>query len=240
MRNILLLVALVSLFACKNEISEHEIIDRAIVAHGGGLFESKLVKFDFRSKSYSIYHDNHDIIFTKSFPYDSLSIVNDTLINNRDMVRYVNNEKIELTDKQHRAYANSLNSVLYFFQLPYGLNGPAVNKTLLSKNMVSGKMYHKVKVTFNEEGGGEDFEDVFIYWINDKEYTVDYLAYSYKTNGGGLRFRQAVNRRDYLNYKPIDESTPLSDLDKMFETGQLTQLSVIENKNVIVTNLSER
>lgn len=247
MRIILLFVSLTVLFACKEDITEQKIIDRAIAAHGGSLFEKNLVKFDFRSKSYSKYQDKNDIIYTRSFYDDSLGQVKDTLINTLDLRRYVNDTRVSLTDELRKIYANSVNSVLYFFQLPYGLNDAAVQKTLLSKNIVNGHMYYKIKVTFSQEGGGEDFEDVFVYWINEKEYTVDYLAYAYHTNGGGLRFREATNRRDvdglivqdYVNYKPTDETVSVHELDELFETGQLIQLSVIENTNVSLISLLE-
>ena len=60
------------------------------------------------------------------------------------------------------SYSASVNSVHYFAVLPYGLDGKAVNKTYVNKVDIKGKSYHKIKVTFNEEGGGEDFEDVFM------------------------------------------------------------------------------
>lgn len=245
MRNLFLFTILTTLFACEEALDEQKIIDRAIATHGGALFEKSHVKFDFRSRLYSKYHDGHDIIYTQDFHDDSLGHVKDTLINTLDLTRYVNDTLVVLSDEWSTKYANSINSVLYFFQLPYGLNDPAVQKSLLPKNIVNDKMYYKIKVTFSQEGGGEDFEDVFVYWVNEKEFTVDYLAYGYHTNGGGLRFRAATNRRnvnglvvqDYINYKPADETVAVYDLDELFETGQLIKLSVIESKNVSVTSL---
>lgn len=247
MRNILLILTLGSFFACGNEISEQEIVDYAIVNHGSKLFDKSLINFDFRGKSYGLYRDNHNKKYTRGFDDDSLGQVRDTLVNSVDLTRYVNGVPVSLTNEWSKKYASSINSVLYFFQLPYGLNDPAVQKKLLPKNIVNGHMYHKVQVTFTEEGGGDDFKDVFVYWINEASYTIDYLAYTYHTEGGGLRFREATNRRnikglivqDYINYKPQDSTIAVYDLDELFETRQLDQLSVIENKNVSVISLSE-
>jgi len=94
-------------------------------------------------------------------------------------------------------------------------------------------------VTFDQEGGGVDHEDVYVYWVHKQDMTVDYLAYSYQVNGGGVRFRSAYNRRkiggiifqDYINYKH-DKDTPVSSLDALYETGKLTELSKIELKNI--------
>ena len=83
---------------------------------------------------------------------------------------------------------------------------------------------------------------MFIYWINKKSYEVEYLAYSFHVNGGGVRFRKAYNERDiegvrfvdYENYKPKDNSTKLSELENLFRQNKLELLSKIELKNVKV------
>lgn len=93
------------------------------------------------------------------------------------------------------------------------MNDKAVNKLYLGKVLIKGNEYYKIKVTFNEEGGGEDFEDVFVYWVQTGTFKVDYLAYSYAVNGGGIRFKEAYNERfvngirfvDYNNCKPENE-----------------------------------
>ena len=76
---------------------------------------------------------------------------------------------------------------------------------------------------------------------------MDYLAYSYETDGGGLRFRKAVNPQrkrgillqEYINYKPENESVPLEDLQQMFLSGSLEKLSEIRMDNVSVSQYRE-
>ncbi|HCV81559.1 MAG TPA: deoxyribose-phosphate aldolase, partial [Zunongwangia profunda] len=131
-------------------------------------------------------------------------------------------------------------------QLPYGLNGDAVNKNLLGKDSIKGKEYYEIKVTFNQDGGGTDYEDEYLYWINTSTFTVDYLAYSYHVNAGGIRFRAAFNPRivnglrfvDYKNYAEDDLSTPLENLDALYEAGKLKLFSEIITEDVKV-NISE-
>ena len=133
-----------------------------------------------------------------------------------------------------------MNSVLYFAQLPYGLNAPAAKKALLGKATIKNKNYYEIGVRFSEDGGGTDFEDEFVYWINTETFTVDYLAYSYATDGGGIRFREAYNERfvegirfvDYNNYKPESLDVSLTELDGLFEQGALKLLSTIETEAV--------
>ena len=139
-------------------------------------------------------------------------------------------------------YSNSVNSVHYFAMLPYGLNDPAVNKKFIGETNINGKDYFKVEVTFKKEGGGKDYEDVFLYWFNKESYKLEYLAYSYITDGGGMRFRESYNERfvnglrflDYRNYKPESKDVSLVDLDSLFEAKQLKLLSKIELKNIEV------
>lgn len=61
---------------------------------------------------------------------------------------------------------------------------------------------------------------------------MDYFAYNYQVNEGGVRFRAAFNTRvvagvtfqDYINYEaPI--KTPLKDLPGLYEQGKLKEAS---------------
>ena len=71
---------------------------------------------------------------------------------------------------------------------------------------------------------------------------MDYLAYSYKENDIGLRFRKAYNKRevnglvfqDYENYKSYYYKYKVVELDEHCENGELELLSKIELENIIV------
>ena len=67
-----------------------------------------------------------------------------------------------LADSTRSKLSNAVNSVHYFAYLPYGLNGSAVHKELLGTTTLKNKEYYKIRVTFSEAGGGEDYEDVFM------------------------------------------------------------------------------
>ncbi len=156
--------------------------------------------------------------------------------------RYINGEVAQLPDSLANSYANSVNSVHYFAYLPYGLNDPAVIKEYLDEVVIKDKKYHKIKVTFKQENGGDDFDDVYIYWFNTKTNKPDYLAYEFHVNDGGLRFREAFNERtvngirfvDYINFKPIKDDESIYGIDSMFQKGELKILSKIELKNITV------
>ena len=102
-----------------------------------------------------------------------------------------------------------------------------------------------MEVTFRPEGGGRDYQDRFLYWIHRDRSTVDYLAYSYDVNDGGIRFREAFNPRtvggvrfaDYRNYAPDSVEPRLEALAQMFEADSLTLVSEIVLDSVRVTLL---
>ncbi|MEM9680995.1 MAG: DUF6503 family protein, partial [Bacteroidota bacterium] len=165
------------------------------------------------------------------------------VLTNSGFERFVNSTKMPVADSMAIKYSASVNSVHYFSILPYGLNDKAVNKTLIGEDTIKGKAYHLIKVTFSEEGGGEDYEDVFLYWVNKSTHKVDYLAYSYNEDDGlGVRFREAYNERyveglrfvDYNNYKPADEDHNLFELGRRFDEDSLKLVSKIELKQIKV------
>lgn len=229
------------LAACQTESEAQKIINRAIDAHGGEQFQKAKISFDFRDKQYKIFKSSDAFEYIREFT-DSLGFVRDVLIN-EGFERSIDGNPVSLEEKWIRAYSNSVNSVAYFAFLPYGLNDAAVQKTLLEETQLEGQKYHLVKVTFEEDGGGEDFDDEFLYWINQDTNLIDYLAYSYHTDGGGVRFRKATKRhllegltlQDYENYQPKEKETSLMDLESLFVAGELELLSEIELENVEVT-----
>ena len=221
-----------------NEAKAQVIIDQSIAAHGGKKFDDVKIAFDFRGRHYTAVRQGGLYTYTRSFR-DSTGQVEDRL-NNEGLQRKINGRPLALPEERKKAFSNSVNSVIYFALLPYGLNDPAVRKQYLGETTLRQQPYHKIGVTFVAEGGGVDHEDEFIYWINQKTHAVDYLAYSYRTDGGGLRFRQAYRPRQvaglrfqqYINYEPPQGYKTLAGLDKLFEAGQLKELSRIELENI--------
>ncbi len=82
----------------------------------------------------------------------------------------------------------------------------------------------------------------FLYWFDTDTYALDYFAYDYITDGGGVRFREAYNRRDegglvvqdYVNFKPASDSVKLKDVLDAYVKEELKELSRIELEEVNV------
>lgn len=216
-----------------------EIIDQAMERHGSNKLRRGTLAFDFRDYHYTVQRDGGTYEYKREFTDTSGQQIMDILTND-SFVRMVNGEEVALTEKQRNSYSNSVNSVIYFATLPLSLNDPAVQKEYLGETTIKGEPYEKIRVTFRQDGGGEDFQDEYIYWIHRDEHTIDYLAYNYETNGGGARFRQAYNVReidgvvfqDYYNLKPVPETMQVATFDSLFSIGIMEQVSVIETADV--------
>ncbi|MFT5215746.1 MAG: superfamily I DNA/RNA helicase [Glaciecola sp.] len=229
--------------ACKTEtpLTAQEVIEKTLEVSGGDKYFSAAIDFDFRAMHYRSARGSGKFQYEREFK-DSIGDIKDVL-NNDGFQRYINNELVEIPDSMAVKYTSSVNSVHYFALLPFGLNDAAVNKSSLENVTIKDKLYHKIKVWFSQEGGGEDFEDVFIYWIDTETFKADYIAYSYiEDDGVGIRFREAYNERivnglrfvDYNNYKSEEATLDVIGLDKAFETGHLKLLSKIELENIVV------
>ena len=245
MKKLLFILSIASIIvSCKRDVQPNaqDIIDQAIAVAGGERYGNSTIEFDFRNRHYKAIRDNGIFQLEREF-MDSLDVIKD-IYNNTEYKRLVNDVSVEIADTMAVKYTNSVNSVHYFIVLPYGLNDTAVVKTYIDEVSINKKTYHKIKVIFNQDGGGKDYEDVFVYWINTDDYKLDYLAYlTYNRDRSiDLRFREAHNERyvngirfvDYNNYKPESMDVDLLNLDTMFENNELKLLSKIENKNITV------
>lgn len=246
MKYLSLLIFCLVLVGCKSEtesknLSAESIINKSIEISGGEIFNNATLRFNFRDKYYLARRDKSYYSLIRISVVDNDSVFD--LLSNEGFERLINNETLKLEDSIAAKYSASVNSVHYFSVLPHGLNDKSVNKKLLEDESIKGKDYHKIEVTFNQDGGGEDYEDVFIYWINKTSFKPDYFAYSYNEDDGvGMRFREAYNERyieglrfvDYNNYKPESKAERLTDLGKAYEKNMLKLLSKIELENVEV------
>jgi len=255
MRNFILFLLLIT--ACTNQESQQIptapeekdqaqiIVDKAIEAHGSPKVSGNIIEFDFRGRHYISKREGGKFQYERIFT-DTLDNDYRDILTNEGLTREINGEKVILSAKDSSAYSNSVNSVLYFALLPYFLNDRAVNKTYEGEGLIKGQSYHKIRVTFGEEDGGKDFEDQFMYWINGEKFTIDYLAYNYQTDGGGARFREAINVRktggirfaDYINYKPKTLNMAVETFDRLLEQDSLVELSRIISENVAVKSFN--
>ncbi|UOY06907.1 deoxyribose-phosphate aldolase [Muricauda sp. SCSIO 64092] len=246
MKSFLYLFLVLGLLSCKsstdNEMTVQQIVDKSIQISGGEGYDNSKISFVFRDRTYESLNRNGKKLLKRITRTDSVTITDKKT--NTDFQRFFNDSLIVLPDTLANTYANSVNSVHYFSRLPLGLNDKAVKKELLGEHMINEKTYYKVKVTFSQESGGDDFEDTYLYWFEKQSFKPEYLAYEFHVNGGGIRFREAYNERyvggirfvDYNNFKPQKGAqVDFFKIDSLFEKNELELLSKIELENIQVT-----
>lgn len=207
--------------------------------HGSEKLTNSIVDFDFRNRHFKIERRGGVFTYERSYRDDQGRLVQEFL-KNEGVSRVIDGQPVSLSERDQDALPGSINSVVYFAMLPFNLTDPAVRPEYLGVVKIKGQDYYKLKVTFQQEGGGSDFEDTYIYWIHKEKLTIDYLAYNYQVNGGGARFREAINVRtindvrfaDYINYEPTTETLDVANFDRMFIRGELKELSRILTENV--------
>jgi len=218
-------------------VPQNRPLSNAIKSHGGKKYTNAAVAFEFRECQYTFKNDGGIYLYTSTKMKDGQKI--EDVLTNNSFTRHIDGVKQDLTPKKALSYGNALNSVIYFAQLPYKLDDPSVTQKEKGTTTIKGQLYNVVEVSFAEEGGGTDHEDIYYYWVNQTTNLIDYLAYNFQVNGGGVRFRSAYNPRkvggihfqDYVNYKATMD-TPLPALPTLYEKGELKELSKIELANI--------
>ncbi|HDZ14798.1 hypothetical protein LCGC14_1150270 [marine sediment metagenome] len=214
------------------------LVTKTIAAHGGELYDTAHYEFKFRKNRYTFHNKKEGYIYSTTSQKDGNEIRD--VLENGTFSRTINGKNTELSEKDITKYTEALNSVIYFATLPYKLQDAAVNKSFEGRTTIKNQEYDILLVSFDEAGGGTDHDDTFMYWLNSKTGTIDYLAYSYATNDGGVRFRSAYDPRtiagirfqNYINYEaPL--GTPLKKLPELYEMDELKELSRIETVDVV-------
>ncbi|MCP1381002.1 DUF6503 family protein [Runella salmonicolor] len=213
-----------------------EIVDKCIEAHGGKNYETFDVSFDFRKFKVHLKQTGTQFIYERTTT-DSLNNVYHDILTNESFVRKRNDTTQVLSQKDEDKYREGTNAIAYFVLLPFKLSEPAVILKYVGEISIDNQKYHKIRVTFEQEGGGKDHEDEFCYWINQSTNTLDYLSYA----NGGPRLRKAVKRdtvggivfQNYENYEILDKTIPTTEYDKAFLEGKSKFLSMIEQSNYV-------
>ena len=221
-------------FGCRNKNSDNiavqNIIDKSIEVSGGNLYRTSNISFTLRDVGYELDNSTGRKILKRIINNDSTTILD--ILKHNSFQRYIDGKAVIVADSM---------ATNYFAYLPYGLNDPAVNKKLLGETQIGDSQYYRVEVTFDEKGGGEDYDDIYIYWINKETFKPDYLAYEFNIDGGGTRFREAFNERiingirfvDYNNYKAT-ANISVYELEALFKIKELELLSTIRLEDIDV------
>ena len=257
----LLLAAACFVAGCADRTADSEesldaeaLIEEAIAAQGGAALDHAVVTFRFREARFRLERRGGRFSYARSYR-DSLGRRVREVLTNDSLYRRVDGQRVSLPEEERSAMRTAVNSVAYFALLPYPLGDPAVQPDYAGRDTLGGVPYHRLAVTFREEGGGGDYQDRFLYWLREEDHALDYLAYAYGLGAGeerGTRFREAFNPRtvsgvrfaDYRNYTADSLAggfapDQLARYGQLFEEGALEEVSVVALDSVSVELLDE-
>ncbi|WP_245850445.1 DUF6503 family protein [Longimonas halophila] len=224
-------------------------LDTVIAAHGGDRLDRAVVTFTFRGDAFTLRRNDGQFRYERATT-DSLgrSVVEG--LTNTDVYRVVEGDTLTLSPDEQSTVATAVNSVAYFALLPYPLQDPSVQATYAGPDTIQNTAYHRVAVSF-DEGGGKDYEDVFLYWFAQDTHAMDYLAYAFGVGGPpedqGTRFREAFNVRtvngvrwaDYHNYRDAALGPDaLSAYPQAWTDGAVERVSTVALRDISVRPLA--
>lgn len=232
--------------ATTNAERANALIAQTQNAHASDSLDGARLSFSFRGTEYSAQFGGGGQLYAR-YGQDALGPFADTL-DTRGFRRTRGAHTDSLPPAAALTAEESLNSVLYFALLPRPLTDDAVQPRHLGETRIGDESYQVLDVTFGREGGGRDWQDRFVYWIHDERHTIDFFAYAFHVNGGGIRFRQAFGAREiegvrmqnYLNFAPTDETLSPNDLERLpqlWRAGRLRHLSDVTLDDVRVERL---
>ena len=238
MRYLVFFLGLAFILSGCSKPDAQKIVDKSIAFYQMQKLQNATLEFDFRKFHLKATHQDGKFRYERTFT-DSTGNVQD-ILSNDGFKRFLNGKEVKLEKEQSVKYAESVNAVIYFVYLPLKLNDLSVIKKYVGESHIKGKTFYKLEVTFEQEGGGNDHEDVFYFWFDQEDYSMDHFAYS----TGGYRFRDVLRSQkaggvifqDYINYKSPsgDSVTPVVMYDSLFNKGKLEELSRIELKNIVL------
>jgi hypothetical protein len=238
MKKLISLILLAFIYSSCNDPKPQEIVDKSIAFYKMDKLKNATLEFKFRTAKFRVMQNGGQYKYERFFT-DSTGNVHDVL-SNEGFKRILDGRELKLDQKDSDKYRQSLNAVIYFLYLPLKLNDASVIKKYLGESQIKDKRYHKIEISFENSKEAGDHSDVFYYWFDTEDYSMDHFAYS----SGGNRFREVLRSRDaggvifqdYVNYQmPLDDSiTTVDRYDSLYEAGRLRVLSQIELKDIVL------
>lgn len=231
------------LAGCGDDVVDtpEEVVRASIERYGGDAFDPVSIRWTFRGVPFELTRDGGRFHYQRTVA-DSLGRPTVEVMENEGTWIEVGGQRREVDDGTRTRIERDVNSVVYLGFLPFRLDDPAVHLADLGETQIAGEPYRKVEVTFAQEGGGTDWEDRFVYWFHEGDWTLDYFAYWEAVDPPVTRFRRAVNRRevgglvvqDYENYSSDPQVDDIAEYDRLFEEGNLDLVSTVEFDDVQV------
>lgn len=217
------------------------LIADAVRAHGLADPSPLAIEFAFRGTPYRLELEGRQSRYIRTVTTDGTTR-QDELVGAR-FRSTVAGTTVSLDPATEGDRRRSLNSVAYFALLPRPLQDDAAIVTALGSTTMRGQPYDTVEVRFQEEGGGDDHDDVFRYWFEPETHRLAFLAYTFSRGNGGVRVRSVAKTHevggvvlyDWVNHGRNGPDQSLDAAVADFDAGILPRISSIELEAVTVS-----
>ena len=219
------------------------IVARAIEHHGGELYRASETELDVCSKS-GCFHvvarvDGDRFAYTVSGKVREVR--REVRWSNDALEVRENGTPVAVEPEREQRYRDWAMARVYFCFLPYRLDDPSVIQHELGLVDWEGRRLHRVKVTF-EPGTSTDAGDEYMYWFDPETARLEYFAYSYDDDGGGLRFRRAFDHRrvggllvfDQDNYGVEGPGLSVDAIDPAYVKSRMRHISTVRLEQISV------
>lgn len=227
-----------------SDVERVAIVDRAIQHHGGDVYGKSEARLDVCSKSGCFRVETRATEGSLDFEVSGKARGKLREVRSWDGVTTVleDGEAMAVSPDDLQPYLDWAMARIYFCFLPYRLNDPGVYKQDLGLTTWEGRHLHRIKVTF-EPGSSTDASDEYMYWFDPETARLEYFAYTYDDNGGGLRFRRAINHRrlggilffDQENLGTEGADLSVDAIDAAYVRDQLRYVSTVRFENIKVS-----
>lgn len=214
---------------------------RQVVAHyGGDLYYLHKLSFSSRERRYSASFDRSGYRYERRASMMDQQMVD--VLDAQSFRRTVDGGPVSMAPSDREEAANTLHQVIFFAVLPHFLRDTAIIAQYLGRAELDGQAYYRVKLGFREASGGRSLSDEYIFWIDPRDFSLHYVAYSFERNGGGARFLHTIGTQvvqgilfnDYESFMDPNGNRDLLQLAKLFEAGQLQSVAKVELKDIAV------
>ncbi len=227
----------------EERVEQSALVDRAIAQHGGEAYGHTETSLDICSKSGCFHVETR----TQKDRFD-FKVAGKASGRHREVSSVgglttvkLDGETIAVDGTAMQRHIDWAMARIYFCFLPYRLNDPGVYKQDLGLTDWGGRTFHRIKVTF-EPGSSTDASDEYMYWFDPETARLEFFAYTYDDNGGGLRFRRAINHRrfggilffDQENFGTEGAGLSVDLIDEAFVRNKLRHVSTVRLEDIEV------
>ena len=238
-----LLVIIFLAESCQEEqssLSSTAILDQCIAASGGEKFFRSTLQFQIGDLEYSLRRDGHITDFTLIRALDTVTYK--ATYQNGHPTFYINDIPQNDSSLSRSFIERRLESFAYQLSFPHVLKQNAVQLTRNENVFIDDKEYYVLRVDF-QKATEESYDSIFYLYINKENFLLDFVASDYELTQKNKLFRRYYNSRfvkdirfaDYYEFVSLNESLPLDQYYKAFDSLQLESVNHIVLDSIQVT-----